>query len=307
MNTDQLKSFIQVAENLNFARAAEILKITQSAVSRQIHSLEDELGTKLLHRTTRTVTLTPAGISFLEDAKNIMGRLKVAEQKIQRHQSTNIQVLTIGCQNEANLDLLCKVLKSCKQQIPELYPFLKVIPHRSILNLFYQDELDLLFGFQDDIPIKNDTVYKELFQIPLCCIVPASHPYAERPELAKEELYLENIVVCNSYAIPARVAEMQNQISQHILPESTYICENLQVLLTLVRAGYGCSVLPLMNFVNTDIRGIPLKDSKPLSYEYTLQLTVKSDMDTRKSPYRFFIQCINSLSTLCTEHVSLQL
>ena len=266
MNTDQLKSFIQVAENLNFARAAEILKITQSAVSRQIHSLEDELGTKLLHRTTRTVTLTPAGISFLEDAKNVMGRLKVAEQKIQRHQSTNIQVLTIGCQNEANLDLLCKVLKSCKQQIPKLYPFLKVIPHRSILNLFYQDELDLLFGFQEDIPIKNDTIYKELFQIPLCCIVPASHPWAERPELAKEELYLENIVVCNSYAIPARVAEMQNQISQHILPESTYMCENLQVLLTLVRAGYGCSVLPLMNFVNTDIRGIPLKDSEPLSY-----------------------------------------
>ncbi len=266
MNTDQLKSFIQVAENLNFARAAEILKITQSAVSRQIHSLEDELGTKLLHRTTRTVTLTPAGISFLEDAKNIMGRLKVAEQKIQRHQSTNIQVLTIGCQNEANLDLLCKVLKSCKQQIPKLYPFLKVIPHRSILNLFYQDELDLLFGFQNDIPIKNDTVYKELFQIPLCCIVPASHPYAKRPELAKEELYLENIVVCNSYAIPASVAEMQNQISQHILPESTYMCENLQVLLTLVRAGYGCSVLPLMNFANTDIRGIPLKDSEPLSY-----------------------------------------
>ncbi len=266
MNTDQLKSFIQVAENLNFARAAEILKITQSAVSRQIHSLEDELGTKLLHRTTRTVTLTPAGISFLEDAKNVMGRLKVAEQKIQRHQSTTIQVLTIGCQNEANLDLLCKVLKSCKQQIPELYPFLKVIPHRSILNLFYQDELDLLFGFQEDIPIKNDTVYKELFQIPLCCIVPASHPYAGRPELAKEELYLENIVVCNSYAIPARVAEMQNQISQHILPESTYMCENLQVLLTLVRAGYGCSVLLLMNFVNADIRGIPLKDSEPLSY-----------------------------------------
>ena len=271
MNTDQLKSFIQVAENLNFARAAEILKITQSAVSRQIHSLEDELGTKLLHRTTRTVILTPAGISFLEDAKNVMGRLKVAEQKIQRHQSTNIQVLTIGCQNEANLDLLCKVLKSCKQQIPELYPFLKVIPHRSILNLFYQDELDLLFGFQEDIPIKNDTVYQELFQIPLCCIVPASHPYAERLELAKEELYLENIVVCNSYAIPARVAEMQNQISQHILPESTYMCENLQVLLTLVRAGYGCSVLPLMNFVNTDIRGIPLKDSEPPTHKHKVK------------------------------------
>jgi DNA-binding transcriptional LysR family regulator len=266
MNTDQLKSFIQVAENLNFARAAEILKITQSAVSRQIHSLEDELGTRLLHRTTRTVTLTPAGISFLEDAKNIMGRLRIAKQKLKRHQSTNIQVLTIGCHNEASLDLLCKILNSCRKQMPELYPFLKVIPHRSILNLFYQDELDLLFGFQDDIPIKNDTIYKELFRIPLCCIVSATHPYAARSELAKEELYLENIVVCNSYAIPSSAAEMQNQISQHILPESNYMCENLQVLLTLVRAGYGCSVLPQMNFVNSDICSIPLKDSEPLSY-----------------------------------------
>lgn len=266
MNTDQLNSFIQVAENLNFARAAEILKITQSAVSRQIHALEDELGTKLLHRTTRTVTLTPSGISFLEDAKNIMGRLKVARQKIQRHQSANMQVLTIGCQNEANLDLLCKILKSCREQIPQLYPFVKVIPHRSILNLFYQDELDVLFGFRHDIPIKNNTLYKELFQIPLCCIVPATHPYAAKDKLTKEELYLENMVVCNSYAIPSKVAEMQNQISQHIPPKSTYVCENLQALLTLVRAGYGCTVLPQMNFINSDICSIPLKDSEPLSY-----------------------------------------
>lgn len=176
------------------------------------------MGTKLLHRTTRTVTLTPSGISFLEDAKNIMGRLKIAQQKIQRHQNTNIQVLTIGCQNEANLDLLCTILKSCRKQIP------------------------------------------------LCCIVPAAHPYAANPRLAKEELYSENIVICNSYVIPSKVAEIQNQISQHISPESTYICESLQVLLTLIRAGYGCSVLPQMNFISPDICAVPLEDSEPLSY-----------------------------------------
>ena len=241
MNTDQLKSFIQVAENLNFARAAEILNITQSAVSRQIHSLEEELGTRLLHRTTRTVTLTPAGISFLEDAKNVVGRLDAASRKIQRHQSSSIQ-------------------------IPELYPFLKVIPHRSILGLFYQGEIDLLFGFQDDIPLKNDIIYQELFRIPLCCIVPDTHPYAGRTELATEELYLENIVVCNSYAIPFKAAEMQNRIAQHIPPESTCICDNLQALLTLVRAGYGCSILPQMHFISSDICVIPITGSEPLSY-----------------------------------------
>ena len=141
-----------------------------------------------------------------------------------------------------------------------------MIPHRSILGLFYQGEIDLLFGFQDDIPLKNDIIYQELFRIPLCCIVPDTHPYAGRTELATEELYLENIVVCNSYAIPFKAAEMQNRIAQHIPPESTYICDNLQALLTLVRAGYGCSILPQMNFISSDIRIIPITGNEPLSY-----------------------------------------
>ena len=55
MNLQQLESFIQVAENLSFARAAEVMNITQSAVSRQISSLENELGASLFHRSTRTV------------------------------------------------------------------------------------------------------------------------------------------------------------------------------------------------------------------------------------------------------------
>lgn len=266
MNTAQLESFIQVAENLNFARAAEILNITQSAVSRQIHSLEEEVGAKLLHRTTRTVTLTPAGISFLDDAKSIMGRLKLATAKIQSHQSSNVQILSIGCGNEADLDLLCKILKTCKDQIPELHPFLRVIPHRSILNLFYQGELDLLFGFKDDIPSKEGMIYHELIQIPLCCILSGTHPYAQKAEIAEHELFSENMISCYSYAIPSKAAEIQNRICQHLLPESTYICENMQVLLTLVRAGYGCSILPKINFIDPDICYIPLKDIEPLSY-----------------------------------------
>lgn len=84
MNTQQLESFIQVAENLNFARAAEALNITQSAVSRQINSLEAELETKLFNRSTRTVSLTPAGISFLEDAKEVLTKLQIASLKIHK-------------------------------------------------------------------------------------------------------------------------------------------------------------------------------------------------------------------------------
>lgn len=53
------------------------MNITTSAVSRQIRALEDELDTKLLHRSTRTVTLTPAGIIFLNDAKEILSLIHI--------------------------------------------------------------------------------------------------------------------------------------------------------------------------------------------------------------------------------------
>lgn len=266
MTTDQLESFIQVAENLNFARAAEILNITQSAVSRQIHALEAELGTKLLHRTTRTVTLTPAGVSFLDDAKHVIGRLKIAAAKIQNHQSSHMQLLSIGCGNEADLILLGKILKTCRQQLPHVHPFVRVIPHRSILNLFYQGEIDILFGFQGDIPSKEGMTYRELFQIPLCCAVPRSHPYAQKTEITEQELFSEPLVSCNSYGIPSQAAEVQNRISQHLLPQSIHICENMQVLLTLVEAGYGCAILPQINHAGFDIAYIPLKGAERLSY-----------------------------------------
>ena len=54
MNTIQLECFLAVSENLNFARAAEQLHITQPAVTHQIHSLETELNTRLFVRTTRS-------------------------------------------------------------------------------------------------------------------------------------------------------------------------------------------------------------------------------------------------------------
>ncbi|MCD8036263.1 MAG: LysR family transcriptional regulator [Clostridiales bacterium] len=264
LNTQQLETFIQVADNLNFARAAEVLSMTQSAVSRQIHSLEDELGTQLLIRTTRTVTLTPAGISFLEDAKKIINTLNTAKAKINQNTEANIQVLTMGCGNEVDLDFLYLILKELKIKLPEIHPFLKIIPHRSILSLFSQGDIDILFGFRDDIPLRDNMVYKELVQIPPCCAISDSHFFAGKESVSISELYSESIILCK--AVPSRTEAIQEQIASHILPEKTYICENLQAALALIRAGYGFTIVPKIEFPNAGIRFISLKDAEILSY-----------------------------------------
>lgn len=266
MNTQQLESFIQVAENLNFARAAEVLNITQSAVSRQINSLENELGTKLFQRSTRNVSLTPAGISFLDDAKEVLKKLQIATLKIQNHTKSNIQVISIGCSNESNLINLSKTLSQCRQRIPEMHPFVRIIPYRSILNLFIHGEIDILFGFKDDIPMRDGVIYKELVQIPICCVIPNDHPYSQKSEIWEEELLSENIIICNSYEIPSKVADIQNRLANKLLPDSTYYCENLQVMLALVKAGYGIAVLPDKASMDAALTFVPLAGYDSISY-----------------------------------------
>lgn len=180
MNTQQLESFIQVAENLNFAHAAALLNVTQSAVSRQIHALEEELDTKLFYRTTRTVTLTPEGIIFLEHAKQILGQLQIATARIQHRSNLTARILRIGCESQADLLFLSEILENCRPCIHAFHPFLKVIPHRALMTLFYQGELDVLFGFREHLPIKNEILFTELRQVPLCCVLPQNHPYGEK-------------------------------------------------------------------------------------------------------------------------------
>ena len=264
MNTQQLETFIQVADNLNFARAAEVLNMTQSAVSRQIRALEDELGTQLLIRTTRTVTLTPAGISFLEDAKKVIGTLRAATAKIHQNTEDNVQFLTMGCGNEVDLNFLCLVLKELRNRLPKIHPFLKVIPHRSILSLFSQGDIDILFGFRDDIPLRDGVAYIELSRISLCCAISDTHSYANREILSESELYAENIILCN--AVPSKAKAMQEQIASHIPLEKTYICENLQATLALIQASYGFTIVPKIDPPDNGIKFIAVNGSVKLSY-----------------------------------------
>lgn len=271
MNIQQLESFIQVAEHLNFARASEALNITQSAVSRQIRTLEEELDTKLFRRTTRTVSLTSDGAIFLEHAKQILGQLKIATAKIRHHTNARVQPLTIGCESETDLDFLCGILDLCREQIPAFHPFLKVIPHRSLLNLFFQHEIQVLMGFRENLPVKEELMFRELEKIPLCCVLPRSHPYAGRTEISEEALYGQNLILCNSYTVPSKVVEVQNRVIQHISPERVHASDNPRAVLTLVRAGYGCSILPMPSFYDGAAVCVPIKNVPPLSYGMIFQ------------------------------------
>lgn len=106
MELKHLRSFIALADTLNFSRASEILFLSQPALSRQIQDLENELGVSLLTRTTRQVNLTPAGEEFRERAKDILSRIEKLPQGISQAQAREqpLKTLTIGVDARATQD-----------------------------------------------------------------------------------------------------------------------------------------------------------------------------------------------------------
>ena len=266
MNTQQLETFVEVAENLNFARAAEHLNVTTSAVSRQIRSLEEELDTKLFRRSTKSVRLTPAGIIFLNDAKDILAKLELTTQKIKTHSETSVQLLSIGCSDGTDSFLLSKLLSRCREQFPEIHPFLRIAPSRLLLNMLIHDEINILFGYKDNLPMRNDFCYYELAQISVCCTLSADNPLVCKKELSESDLLSKNLVICNSYEIPSQVTNVQNLLSHKFAPPSIYYSENLHEMLTLIKAGYGIGILPHMLSADSSLAYIPLTPEITLSY-----------------------------------------
>ena len=83
---------------------------------------------------------------------------------------------------------------------------LRIISHRSLLNLFYQGEIEVLAGFRNDIPVKGGIIFNEISRLSLCCVLPRSHPYATKEKIYQQELLSESLVTCSSYAIPGPVS-----------------------------------------------------------------------------------------------------
>ena len=111
MKFRHLEYFVAAAEELNFTHAADRLNVSQPPFSKQIHDLEGELGIELFERRRKGVALTPAGKSFLVDARRILEDCEVSIRKAQRISRGEIGELAIGYISALTHDFLGKALE----------------------------------------------------------------------------------------------------------------------------------------------------------------------------------------------------
>lgn len=186
MNTTQLECFTEVANFLNFSRAAEHLRITQPAVSHQINTLEDELGVKLFLRTSKSVRLTQEGYQFMQYAGEILKLTRLSKARMKESWQAAPLRLVIGCRNAAELRFLSPALERLRQERPEVLPVLRLIPFDSVENLLAEGDVHLIFSFREsNLPKAR---YRELVQCPVVCVCSDTHPLAVRSSVSAEDL-----------------------------------------------------------------------------------------------------------------------
>jgi DNA-binding transcriptional LysR family regulator len=115
---DAVRSFVAVAELNGFTAAADALAKTQSTVSHQIRKLEKQLGKPLLARTTRNIALTPAGETFLADARALLTMAEKAESRLLANQLSG--EVRLGVPEEVASSVLPAALSAFRRQQPNI-------------------------------------------------------------------------------------------------------------------------------------------------------------------------------------------
>jgi DNA-binding transcriptional LysR family regulator len=172
----QLTCFVAVAEELHFTRAAERLNMTQPPLSRQIQLLEGELGVKLLDRTNRTVRLTPAGRSFLAEARRIVRQAEHAALAVQRVSTGEAGSIAIGFTAASAYSALGELLERARGSLPGVEILLHELVTRDQLEALSEGSLDL--GLIRPSAVGTDLTARTAVREGLVAALPADHALA---------------------------------------------------------------------------------------------------------------------------------
>ncbi len=244
METRLLKYFVAVAEELHFGRAAQRLHMSQPPLSQQIRLLEEQLGTPLLHRTSRKVCLTREGEALLEDARDILARLDAAARRVQAMAQGEEGWLRVGFMGYALMTGYPQAIRAFRQRYPKVRLDLWEYSTAHQLRMIASDELDVgLISCLRGVPMQLESLFFKREPFMLC--LPEGHPLAERESVPLEMLDGEPLVLFPRKAhILLHDALMESFRAVGVVPDVVQSVARIETGKALVAAGLGCSIHP---------------------------------------------------------------
>lgn len=239
---EQLQSFVVLAEELHFGRAADRLNITQPPLSRQIQKLEQELGFSLFDRARKRVELTRAGVAFVNEADKILTMATASRELVAQIASGVIGELRVGITASGALALLGELLERFSVAAPGVEVSVKEMVSGEQLLAVERGAIDLAFARirPDDPELASLVVAEE----PLIAAVNRRHRLAvsSRP-LPIEQLEGERVLRYD----PVEARYFRDLVSQALVGHHTRPSQQLtqiHSMIALVAADQGVAIVP---------------------------------------------------------------
>ena len=246
MTIIQLRCFVEVAQELNYAKAASNLFISQPAVSRHIISLENDLGVQLFVRSRHHVALTSAGNLFYSEAKDILERIDLSKHSILNNPGE--ETLNVGCVSSIRIDGLSKIYAKYHAKMPHVCINNTEITASDYRRVSSGDHLDVAFvpsSLTGHLSYKEASLdYYTLYRGTLCCVMRADHRLVSKERITFHDLQGETLILLDHEHCPPSMDAVQIEIRKNAEKIKYYYSGSSLYSIPMIIGGLGLAIMP---------------------------------------------------------------
>jgi LysR family transcriptional regulator, benzoate and cis,cis-muconate-responsive activator of ben and cat genes len=245
MELRHLRYFVAAAEELNFSRAAARLRVSQPPLSRQIRNLEEEIGAPLFDRSRQKLQLTPAGKSFLEQAKQILALSDRAARLAKAISQGKCGQLTLAFLSPLGGVFLPAALRIFRQKFPLVDVTLtEMAPGRQVKALS-EGRIDMGIVPRDEARFEKDLALEPVVEVGMIAALPPEHALTTLRKVPLHKLAGEPLVFFKKSSAPALHDWIRDLCrASGFEPNIGRQCDQAQAMLDSVASGIGVAILP---------------------------------------------------------------
>jgi DNA-binding transcriptional LysR family regulator len=240
MDIATLKTFLAVAQERSFSRAAAKVHRTQPAVSQAVRRLEVDLGEQLFDRSSKTGTLTDAGKVLQNYGQRLVRLAEEAESAMRELRDLRRGRVLIGA-NEAAVHTLLPLIGRFRSSYPDIAIDVRRVPARQIAVEVQQGSLD--FGALTFHPTEEGLLEVPVGSDELVLLISPSHPFAKRRQVTMTDV-ASNPVVAHNDPSPARERVLRLFEEHHIPLNMVIALPSLDGIKRAVELNLGVALLP---------------------------------------------------------------
>lgn len=243
MELGQIEAFVEAQRRGSITRAAAVLELAQPTVTARLRGLERELGTPLLVRGRRGVTLTAAGRRFLPRAMAALEAVRrgVADTRSSREARSGF--LTLGLASDLALYLAPAALARFARTHPDVEVTVRSGRSRAVAEALRADEIEMALVSQ--LVVLPELASRPLFTEDVPVVVGRSHPFSRRPRVSMDDLAMSGLVIRDPAAY-LHTLTLAFFARAGTAPRILMELDNTEACKRVVLAGFGAALLPQM-------------------------------------------------------------